>query len=433
MVLSSVEPFLILFRRVHQGVGLHASDRAVPQAEVEAWREVWREGKAETWADPPLDRTLDEAVAWMERAQDNSRSCDGGVARHYSLASGWGTSYPETTGYIIPTLLLEARIRKDATLLRRAQRMLEWLVEIQLPCGAYQGGTIDARPVVPVTFNTGQILLGLAAGVEVFGDRYRQAMNAAAQWLVRTQDADGCWRRYPTPFAKRGIKAYETHVSWGLFEAERLQPGNGYGEAAIRNIRWALSQQAPNGWFSNCCLDDVSQPLTHTIGYVLRGIVEAYRFTGERSFLLAALRTAEGLLGAMRSDGYLAGRLNADWQGAVESCCLTGTEQIALSWLMLYRETGDLRFRNAAFSANRYVRSTVRVDGPPETRGAVKGSMPITGDYGRFEYLNWACKFFIDANRLEKTIREEESELAISNYPEAPCFADSAASGSGSR
>ena len=36
-----------------------------------------------------------------------------------------------------------------------------------------------------------------------------------------------------------------------------------------------------------------------------------------------------------------------------------------------------------------------------EIRGGVKGSQPIGGDYGKWQYLNWACKFTIDANRAE--------------------------------
>ena len=105
---------------------------------------------------------------------------------------------------------------------RRARRMLDWLVSIQLPEGGFQGGTIDHAPVVPVTFNTGQVLLGLAAGVEEFGEAYIEPMRRAADWLVATQDRDGCWRRHPSPFAAPGEKTYETHVAWGLLEADRV-------------------------------------------------------------------------------------------------------------------------------------------------------------------------------------------------------------------
>jgi hypothetical protein len=283
--------------------------------------------------------------------------------------------------------------------------MLDWLLSIQLPDGAFQGGTIDAEPVVPVTFNTGQILLGLAAGASAFGEPYRAAMHRAADWLVATQDADGCWRRHPSPFARQGEKVYDTHVAWGLLEAARVAPGRGYAEAAIRNIRWALGYQRPNGWFHRCCLTDPRQPLTHTLGYALRGVVEGYRFTRESAMLEAARRTADGLLGALQEDGFLPGRLGWQWTSTVDWSCLTGTVQIAACWLLLYGETGYRPYREAAFAANRYVRRTILLDGAPDVRGGVKGSFPIDGEYGTFQYLNWAAKFVIDANLLEMSVR----------------------------
>lgn len=355
--------------------------------------------------DAGIDRTVAAALDWFGAAQDNSNSNDGGIARHYSVISGWGASYPETSGYIVPTLLRGQPGNPDSSYRERGRRVLDWLVSIQLPGGGFQGGTIGQTPVVPVTFNTGQILIGLASGVAELGEAYRPSMRAAADWLVQTQDPDGAWRKHATPFAEPGEKAYETHVSWGLLEAARVDPDRGYGEAAARNIHWALTKQRPNGWFADCCLNDPEHPLTHTIGYVLRGIIEGYRFNGEESLLAAALKTAAGPLSALRPDGFLPGRLSADWSAAANWACLTGSVQIAHCWLLLYQINGDKSFRDAAFKANTYVRSRIDVDGPPETRGGVKGSFPIDGDYGRFEYLNWACKFFIDANLLEQEVR----------------------------
>jgi hypothetical protein len=34
----------------------------------------------------------------------------------------------------------------------------------------------------------------------------------------------------------------------------------------------------------------------------------------------------------------------------------------------------------------------------------VKGSFPIDGGYCTYMYPNWACKFFIDSNLLERRI-----------------------------
>src|SRR6476661_8849495 len=127
--------------------------------------------------DPGIDSALSAAIAWLCRAQDFSASQDGGVARDFNIArAAWGASYPETTGYIIPTMIQCSKELNDAALSQRAKKMLVWLVSIQFPEGGFQGGTIDSQPVVPVTFNTGQILLGLACGAIEFGEPYHSSM-----------------------------------------------------------------------------------------------------------------------------------------------------------------------------------------------------------------------------------------------------------------
>ena len=355
--------------------------------------------------DPGIERAVEEGVNWLCRAQDNSASQDGGVARDFSLLTGWNASYPETTGYIVPTLLEYARLRDDEEIRARARRMLDWLVSIQFAEGGFQGGVIGAQPVVPVTFNTGQILMGLASGVREFGDEHLDAMRRAADWLVETQDDDGCWRKHATPFAEPGEKVYETHVSWGLLEAARVEPDKGYGEAALKNVRWALRFQKENGWFDECCLSDPSQPLTHTLGYVLRGLIEAFLSTNDAGLLDSCRKTADALLGALDDDGFLPGRFDSSWRGTVHWACLTGSVQIAYCWLVLYEQTRETKYRDAAFAANKYVRRTMKVNGPPETRGAIKGSFPIQGGYCTYEYPNWACKFFIDSNLFEQRLR----------------------------
>jgi len=355
-------------------------------------------------ADPGAAAVVDAGLDWICRAQDRSSSRDGGVASHFSLIDGWSASYPETTGYIVPTVLNHARSSQIEALRDRAKRMLDWLVSVQLQEGGFPGGRIGQEPVLPVTFNTGQIVLGLAAGVAEFGEVFRRPLRRAADWLVRTQDDDGCWRGHPTPFARRGPKAYETHVAWGLLEAARVEPADQYVAAALANVKWALTLQRDNGWFDQCCLTDPARPLTHTLGYVLRGLVEAHRFTDDAEIAEAACRTADGLLGALGDDGFLPGRLNADWSAAVDWACLTGTAQIAHGWLQLFTITGDARYRGAAMAANRYVRRTISVAGSPETRGGVRGSFPIDGAYGRYKYLSWAAKFTVDANRLELSL-----------------------------
>src|SRR5690242_17669092 len=207
--------------------------------------------------DRGMRRAIQAAISWLCRAQDLTPSKDGGVAHSYSLGRRcWLPSYPETTGYIIPTFLQCADFLHDETLRDRAKAMLDWLVSIQFPEGSFQGGTVSAKPVVPVAFNTGQIVLGLASGVQCFGSLYRPAMIRAADWLVQVQGNDGSWRSFQSPFTAHDEHAYDIHIAWGLFEAARLESTRGYEEAACKSIKWALRYQHNNGWFAHCCLDD---------------------------------------------------------------------------------------------------------------------------------------------------------------------------------
>ena len=177
--------------------------------------------------------------------------------------------------------------------------------------------------------------------------------------------------------------------------------------SGMRTLAWrgcwqiALTKQQDNGWFADNCLSDPKRPLTHTIGYVLRGVVEAHRLSGEGDLLQAACRTADGILPAVEPDGRLAGQFDSRWRAAANYVCLTGSVQIAHCLLLLGRATGNVEYHRKGLALNAYVRRSIRMDGPPEVHGGVKGSFPVDGDYGTNQYLNWAAKFMIDANLLE--------------------------------
>jgi hypothetical protein len=371
--------------------------RLTPRARTEVWRDHLRGSQRNHAA--PAD-VVAATAAWLADAQDHSASADGGFARDYSLVPGWTASYPETTGYIIPTFLALAD-RGAPEYQQRARRALDWLVGIQFPEGGFQGGRVNDTPRVPVTFNTGQILLGLAAGAARWPEAYLEPMHRAAVWLRDSLDPDGAWRRHSTPFAAQGDKVYETHVAWGLLEAARVAPGEGYGEAALANIAWALTHQTPNGWFSHCCLEDPTAPLTHTLGYALRGIIEGWRFSGDPALLAAAHRTARALEACLRPDGSIAGRLDADWQPAVPWVCMTGCVQISACWSLLANApNAPATYRQSAERTLGFVRRSIDLEGPIGVRGGVKGSFPVDGEYGRLQYLNWAAKFYLDAELL---------------------------------
>lgn len=358
------------------------ADRALPtRARDAATRDCAGPGAA----DPGPARASAAILDWLRAAQDRGASADGGFARDYSLIDGWATSYPETSGYIVLTLL-DAADDGHPDMTDRARRCLGWLVSIQFPKGGFQGGRAEQLPRVPVTFNTGQILIGLAAGAaRLDRARYEGPMRRAAAFLRDSLDPDGAWRSHPAPFARPGDKAYETHISWGLFEAARVTPDENFGEAGLREVDWALTHQAGNGWFASNCLEDASAPLTHTIGYGSRGVIETSRGSGRANLITAARRTADGLLPATAPDRPLAGRLDGGWGGAVPWVCLRGSAQLAHCYLLLAPAGGgepDLDAAPRRLLAD--VRRTVALDGPEGERGCVRGSFPVAGGYGRY-------------------------------------------------
>jgi hypothetical protein len=374
--------------------------RDVPQA-ARAQLELDLHGLPATG--PDVEQCIDAGMKWLALAHDKNRLKDGGVARVYSLIDGWSASYPETTGYIVPTFLAMSKRYSRPDWEERAQHMLVWLMRIQMHSGAYQGGQIDSIPMVPVAFNTGQILIGLAMGERVFGN-CRSSLVRAADWLVSIQEADGSWKKGASPFAIPGEYTYSTHIGWGLVEAARVTGDSRYADAALKNAQWALKLQNRNGWLPLCCLSDPSEPLTHTLGYALRGLLEVYRYHQTEDILDGANKLATGVMSALSADGWLPGQLKSDWSSSVSWSCLTGTIQNAHNWLLLFQITGDERYLAAGRLANLFVRRSMIMIGPPELVGAVRGSFPINGNYCRFQYPNWAVKFMVDSLVLEQDI-----------------------------
>jgi hypothetical protein len=369
---------------------------------------------------PPAEESLQAAIEWICRAQDASG--DGGVARSYSIAyhrffkrRGWLPSYPETTGYIIPTLFDYAkRVGRD-DLFARAVRMAEWESKIQLPNGAVMGGTVDAL-AAPAIFNTGQVLFGWVRAFQETGEqRYLDSAVRAGEFLVSAQDGDGAWRKSLGHFASAELTSYtyNTRSAWGLFLLAEAAGNRKYQEAAVRNVEFALTQQLPNGWFENNCLWDPVRPLLHTIAYALRGILEIGIALQNETYIGAVRKAADALLLAQREDGSLPGRFTREWQPAVTFSCLTGNVQMGTVWAGLHRHTGDEKYLRALSKANRFTQSVQwRGTGNPGLDGGISGAFPLHGRYGRFEVLNWAVKFFADSLILEADIASGRTNAA---------------------
>jgi hypothetical protein len=346
---------------------------------------------------------INQAAQWICRAQD--AGSDRGVAYGVKLGGGFMESYPETTGYIIPTFLCLADFFQDESYLKRALEMGDWEISVQMPSGAVMGGRVNRNPT-PAVFNTGQVLLGWAALYERTGyERFLEASRRAANWLMEVQSSDGNWFAGNSQFAVPTATVYNVKAAWGLCAAGKAGVGQHAINAACKNADFCLTQQLDNGWFRNCCLTDSSRPLLHTIAYSMQGLMGIGQITGRDEYILGAKKTAEGLRKLMNSDGFIPGRIDKDFNGMVKWCCLTGTAQTSIVWSELYKITGDEMWAQSSRLANKYLMQRHFISHPNDSlRGGVFGSWPIWGDYGKWMILNWATKFFIDALLLENRV-----------------------------
>lgn len=345
----------------------------------------------------PHEVHLAAAIDWLCRAQDvrDGQADAGGVSAGWSFEDGWLPSYPETTGYIIETFLAAADILKRPELIDRAQRMIDWELSLQSPDGAFPGhyGEPGSHPVI---FNQGQILHGMIAGYTQLGRQdCLEAMLRGARWMAAQMDPDGCFRR----FEHNGVPhVYNTRATWALLRVGLLTGEQGLVAAARRNLDWALTQQSESGWYATNAFVPGRSPFTHTIAYAIRGFLECGALLSEQRYLDSALKAGRALAQVQRADGWLAGTYRDRWVADANYACLTGIAQMSLNWTRLAQITGDASWRDAARRALDYLKRTQRLNDPDEAvRGGIKGSSPIWGDYSRFEYPNWAAKFFADA------------------------------------
>jgi folate-dependent phosphoribosylglycinamide formyltransferase PurN len=348
----------------------------------------------------PSDEVVLRATArWLARAQDANG--DGGIAGRYRLASGWSSSYPETTGYAVPTLLTLADVLNDADYRQRASRCIDFLLSVQLPCGGFPALEIADNRTEPSPFNSAQIVHGLHQWHLATGDaRVIDPIVRASRWICDVQDEDGAWRRY---FYRQLACTYSAYAACWLADVGVDLNEPRLLTSAERNLRWVLSQRdAETGWFDRAgfCEADhrARRAHTHTIAYTLDGVLRMSERLNVAEGCGAVRAAAERILERLERSKTLAGVLNHRWQPQASYVCLSGNAQMALVWLRLARTNRDLRFVNAAFKAIDEVKRALRVahldDG---IGGGVPGSWPIGGDYVEFAFPNWAAKFFIDA------------------------------------
>lgn len=262
--------------------------------------------------------------------------------------------YPEVTGYFVPTLY---EWGEDEL----ARSCLRWLMSIQLPDGAF-----PAPDGTPYTFDTGQIMRGLVAGmgdVEGAGDSLRRA----ADWMLTQIDDAG---RLLTPSTELwgdiANDMIHTYTLKPLKDAgERL--GNPAYVEAVHKVLAYYKQQQELVPFNR---------LAHFHAYIMEALLEL----GEVDLVKQGMADVEAL---QRADGSIPAYPDVDW------VCSTAMAQYAVIWYRLGEKE----------RADRTLRYLEKIQNPS---GGWYGSYGEGAKYIARGEISWAVKYFLDAWYLKK-------------------------------
>jgi hypothetical protein len=352
------------------------------------------------------NKNLDMTLKWIEKTFDEH----GGSSAHYSRFLGWSKPYPETTGYLITTLLNAYEFKKEVKYKKLAIKAGYWLLSIQNDDGSFPGGLYSKhKKNSPSVFNTGQIIDGLVE-LSKFeqNDYWLNAAEKSAIWLGEGVKEDGTW--VVGNYQKSFNPSYYSQVAWPMLRVWKRTNNNLIKEKAVKALSHICKKTSKNGEIIDWGFKPNEPAFTHTIAYTLRGIIESaiildkwddFGFYTEKAinkfYRLSELK-----------NGRLPGSFKKGWIGDNSYSCLTGNAQIAICLMRFEHLFPDLRLINASSKLVDYVCLQQRSRG--KSVGAVGGSSPIWGKYMFLRYPNWAAKYHADALMLLTKRLEFEKE-----------------------
>jgi hypothetical protein len=309
--------------------------------------------------------------------------------------SGWHLGYPETTGYIIETLLDYHPYFPALQLEDYAFECGNWLLTQQLADGSFPA--LLAGSQTPSFFNSGMIAFGLVRLQERKFDEIREdALANLAIWA-------GKQLINPVQFAERSASYYSRAI-WGFTLLSRYLKDE-LLEQMLKAIALKLSEKIKdNGAVLAWGFNAKDRAFTHTIAYSWRGFLELADLWQKNDWIENCKVFLQKLESELIKSPFLAGDYDTDWDGNYQYRCVTGQAQCSLIAFRMFDITGENKYSELG---NKLMKAILRdqKEGKfdPQLKGAIPGSVPLWGPYMRGKYPNWAVKFYLDGL---KKIRE---------------------------
>ncbi len=305
------------------------------------------------------------------------------------ITSKQRTIYQEVTGYYIPTLL-QWGMREEAL------NYTHYLCSIQEESGAWLDGTQQRESV----FNTGQVLRGLVAMIEI-APEIRENLIKGCDWLISNIDDNGRLVSTPgTVWPKSGINSELIHLYClpPLRDAGIILGKKEYLDAVERVKSFYISQY----------MNDIENfnYLSHFYAYVLEALVDL----GETELAVKAMKKIEKI---QRLDGSVPAYKDCTW------VCSTGLFQLAIVWFKLGNwDKGDRAFdyavslQNASGGWYGGYGSKIRLHNKTVKLHLSKETVSYFPD----EEISWAVKYFFDALYYRENVEFESKASSFMDY-----------------
>lgn len=328
-------------------------------------------------------------MAWILTSFKANRNLGSSGLR--SMKGTWGPVYPETTGYLVPTLLDYAAYFDDRKVKKVALKQLSYFKSIQNEDGSFRQSAEKAEPII---FDTAQILFGLlriASEVEAPNEVLHMIIEAV-DWLGVQLDDQGLFTDYN--YVDDFNPAYYTRVAWAMASSELIKYSK--PRTKTKKLIWRLaSLELENHFFRDAGFHSEEPALTHTLAYTLRGLWECGELLNDRKLKKKVRQSMNALNERIQEKGKVAGSYNENWTGDYSFLCSTGNAQLALLSLLMYERSG---FKKNLANVELLLQPLLKAQrGLSLNSGAIPSSIPMRGKYQRMKYTNWTQKFFCDA------------------------------------
>lgn len=278
--------------------------------------------------------------------------------------TGKTISYPEVTGYYIPSLIRWGY--RDL-----AEQYANWLMDIQKADGSWY----DTDDQSAYIFDSAQILKGLLAIWDIHPDKKRveKAIRDGADWILSCMTPEGrlvtpdetCWGNDEDTCSE----LIHTYCLSPIIEAGKRLENDEYIQKAHLSLEY----------YKRCYKNKILNfsLLSHFYAYV----VEAMLDLGEVDMARQAMKNIEKY---QKTSGAVPAYNNVDW------VCSTGLFQLSLIWFRL----GDEEHGNKAFE---YACKLQNESGGWFGSYISEDDSEETNTYFPNQEISWANKYFLDA------------------------------------